>query len=296
MSTFGLVLRLLFRKVLYTVKLINPKQILNTLWETWPAQAQIRNDTSARSPPKSSTACQALIDKHPPASYRSLLSALWDTLMGPCSMDAGSFWLVECLRSFHGATCHVPFFGTARSRSTEWIYHGLLPLFTWTSSSRSVKNMVAVNTCFHLFQVNAWETNSSIVEGVVVAEVAFLTACKKLPVPKVVVPVSVPLFHQQCLTATLFHTQPYVTLPMISLLSSHSALWFLMCACAWLGTSMPQLTCQGACFSPPQLGRWDWTLFIHQAWQQAPVNYIAYGDFLSDFWLIEIPFLLCILG
>lgn len=61
-------------------------------------------------------------------------------------------------------------FGTVGSRLIEWL-----------SSTLLIMNMVEMNICFHLFQVNTWEMYSWTMEGVL-----FLTAYKKLPVSKAV--------------------------------------------------------------------------------------------------------------
>lgn len=84
-------------------------------------------------------------------------------------------------------------------------------------------NMVAVNTCFHLFQVNTWEMNSWTVEGVL-----FLTAHKTSPVSKAVVPIYISL----SMRAPLFQIHPYLIPPVISLSKqSQYVVLIYLCVC-----------------------------------------------------------------
>jgi hypothetical protein len=92
---------------------------------------------------------------------------------------------------------------------------------------------------------------------VVAVAVVFLTACKKLPVSRVAVPICISHFRRRRLRATLSHTHPYVTLRMICPCTQSRCIMAIYVCMMGGGTSTPHLTCQRAWLSPPQLGRWD---------------------------------------
>lgn len=146
-------------------------------------------------------------------------------------------------------------FGTVGSRLIEWL-----------SSTLPIMIMVAMNICFHLFQVNTWEMNSWTMERVL-----FLTAYKKSPLSKAVVPIYIFTFHPPCMSAPLFQIHPSSHVPFSAV--TVCCAYLFVCVCAYAGTSMPQHTCQ-------RTPCWCW---FSSTWQHLGLNSHLSGLEASSF-------------
>lgn len=210
----------------------------------------------------------SLMDRHAPVSYRSVLSALWAMLMEPCGIDSGSFWLVKCFwvlsTSSHVNVIlwyhQVTFNWTNIPHVAKFIY---LVIFLWAHYERSgYKHM------FSFVSRKYW--GSEFLDHGRRCYI-YITAYKKLPVSKGVVPIYILLSISNVwkLHCSKFNRKWHCQSSPV--LNCHSALYLFICVHACVGTNMPQHICQRTTcwcwFSAPCSGTWDWTL-IYQGWQQ----------------------------